>query len=41
MFEKIKKFYELGIYKEIHVRRFVQKGAITETQFKEITGVDY
>ena len=38
MFEKIKKYYEMGIWDEERVRAATIKGAITEAQFTEITG---
>lgn len=41
MFNKIKKFYDLGLYNNAKVRVFVQKGVITSEQYKEITGEDY
>lgn len=39
MFEKIKKFYDLGLYTTEQVRVFVEKGVITEEQYKEIVRV--
>lgn len=41
MFERIKKYYEKGIYKDSHIAIFVQKGVITEEEYKEIMGKDY
>ena len=41
MFEEIKKYYDLGIYLDIHVKAFVIKGKITPDEYKEITGKDY
>ena len=41
MFEKIKKWYSMGIYTKEQVKNFVRKGKITEEQYKEITGEDY
>ena len=38
MFEKIKKYYEKGVWSEQRVREAVAKGFITPEQFKEITG---
>lgn len=38
MFEKIKKYYELGIWDEERVRAATIKGAITEKEFTAITG---
>lgn len=41
MFEKIKKFYDMGLYSKEQVAAFVAKGKITPEQYKEITGEDY
>lgn len=41
MFEKIKKFYDLGLWTESMVRNAVVKGVITEEEYKEITGQEY
>ena len=38
MFEKIKKYYEMGVWSEQRVREAVAKNVITPQQFKEITG---
>ena len=38
MFEKIKKYYDTGIWNEQRVREAVAKNVITAEQFKEITG---
>lgn len=38
MFDKIKKYYELGLWSEQRVREAVAKNVITPEQFKEITG---
>ncbi len=38
MFEKIKKYYEKGVWSEQRVREAVAKNIITPEQFKEITG---
>ena len=38
MFEKIKRFYELGLYTKAQVHDFVEKGIITEGQYDEIVG---
>ena len=40
MFEKIKKFYDKGIYTKKMVHDFVTKGVITMEQYKEIVGED-
>ena len=41
MYDKIKKYYDKGIWSEQRVRDAVAKGVITPAQFKEITGKDY
>lgn len=38
MFEKIKRYYELGLWSEQRVRDAVAKGVIDGQQFKAITG---
>ena len=38
MFEKIKNYYEQGLWDENRVREAHAKGYITPEQFKEITG---
>ena len=38
MFEKIKRFYDLGLYTKEQVHDFVLKGVITEAQYREIIG---
>ena len=38
MFEKIKKYYDAGVWSEQRVREAVAKNVITAAQFKEITG---
>ncbi len=38
MFEKIKRYYELGLWDERRVREAVAKGVIDGEQFKAITG---
>ena len=38
MFEKIKKWYSLGLWSEQRVRDAVAKGIINGEQFKDITG---
>ena len=40
-FEKIKQWYDKGIYKKTHVRIMVEKSKITAEEYKEITGEDY
>ena len=41
MYEKIKEYYERGLWSEQRVRQAVAKGAITSEQFREITGKDF
>lgn len=41
MFEKIKKWYKLGLWTEAMVRNAVVKGVITEAEYAEITGEAY
>lgn len=38
MYEKIKRFYDLGIYSAEIVKKFADKGVITQEQYKEIVG---
>lgn len=38
MFERIKKYYDKGIYTKKMVHDFVVKGIITEEQYIEIVG---
>ena len=40
-FEKIKLYYETGLWDIERVKNAVIKGKITAEQFKEITGQDY
>lgn len=37
-FESIKKNYDKGLWSKAMVRKAVEKGVITEEQYKEITG---
>lgn len=37
MFDEIKRLYNLKLYNEVEVHKFVEKGIITEEQFREIT----
>ena len=41
MYEKIKKYYDTGLWSEERVRNMVIKGVITEEEFYEITGEFY
>lgn len=36
MIEKIKKYYRMGIYKEIHIKKLYDAGAITYRQYRDI-----
>lgn len=38
MIEKIKRYYDLGIYKDKHLLKFLEKGVITQEQYDEIRG---
>ena len=38
MFEKIKKFYDMGLYTYQQVEMFYKKGVITEREFVMIVG---
>ena len=38
MYEKIKRWYEIGVWTEQRVREAVAKNVITPEQFKAITG---
>lgn len=41
MFEKIKKWYEEGLWTKAMVRNAVKKGKITAEQYEEIVGEPY
>ena len=41
MYEKIKEYYNTGLWSEERVRNMVIKGVITEEEFYEITGKFY
>lgn len=41
MFEKIKKYYDSGLWSEERVRNAVNVGAIMEEEFEEITGKSF
>ncbi|MBR6859855.1 MAG: XkdX family protein [Acidaminococcaceae bacterium] len=41
MFEKIKKWYEEGLWTKAMVRNAVRKGKITAEQYEEIVGEPY
>lgn len=36
MFEKIKRFYELGLYTREMVQKFADKGVISQEQYQQI-----
>ena len=40
-FERVKYYFEAGLWSIPMVRLAVRKGVITKEQFKEITGNDY
>lgn len=41
MYEKVKSYYDTGLWSEERVRNMVIKGIITEEEFYEITGEFY
>jgi uncharacterized XkdX family phage protein len=38
MFDKIKRFYNIGLYTAVQVYQFAKKGIITMDQYNEIVG---
>lgn len=40
-YERVKYFYEAGLWSAPMVKTAVKKGIITPEQFKEITGAEY
>lgn len=40
-FEKVKSYYDKGLWKEYQVRNAVVKAWITKEEYKEIIGQDY
>ena len=36
MFEKIKRYYQIGIYKDKHIKRLFELGKITKEEYEEI-----
>ena len=36
MFEKIRKYYEMGLYKKVHLEKLLSAGAISQEQFESI-----
>lgn len=41
MYEKIKKWYDMGLWDKTKVRAAVEKGIISPEQYMEITGEAY
>ena len=41
MYDKIKSYYDSGLWSEVRVRNMVVKGVITEEEFYDITGEFY
>ena len=41
MYEKIKRYYDTGLWSEERVRNMVIKGIITEEEYKDIVGKDF
>ena len=41
MYEKIKEYYNTGLWSEERVRNMVVKGVITEEEYKDIVGIEY
>ena len=41
MYEKIKEYYNTGLWSEVRVRNMVVKGIITEEEYKVIIGKEY
>ena len=41
MYQLIRKYYNMGLYTKENVARFVDRGTLTEAQYREITGEDY
>lgn len=41
MYEKIKMYYDTGLWSEARVRNMVAKGIITEEEYKSIVGKEY
>lgn len=40
MFEKVKKFYDMGLYNAAQVYDFVSKGKLTEEEYRKIVEAD-
>ena len=41
MYEKIKEYYNTGLWSEVRVRNMVVKGVITEEEYASIVGDEY
>ena len=41
MYEKVKKYYDTGLWSEERVRNMVIKGIITEEEYASIVGEEY
>ena len=41
MYNKIKMYYDAGLWSEVRVRNMVVKGVITEEEYKDIVGKKY
>ena len=41
IYDKIKSYYDSGLWSEVRVRNMVIKGIITEEEYKAIIGTEY
>lgn len=41
MFDKVKRFYDMGLYSKAQVAQFVRKGRLTADEYETITGEAY
>ena len=41
MYEKVKSYYNTGLWSEVRVRNMVVKGVITEEEYASIIGKEY
>ena len=41
MYEKVKKYYDAGVWSELRVRKAVECGVISAEEYEEITGLKY
>lgn len=41
MYEKVKKYYEAGLWSEERVRKAVELGRLSAGEYEEITGLKY